>query len=485
MAETGTRLDSAPLALISAVARFLESHEILNLWACGSKPLNTNMGERGGVTELRLDVLKKNVTAVRYPHFISRFSQLEVLSIRLPQKVILDPKWSQFIKFWPRTIQELYLNFDGLFPAIDMLKLSAYLPILEELTLKSTDSFECNFFKGLPESLASLSLDTDAIIPNPTKMVKSLPRQLAVFKCARYLYDVEKLTPHLPPNLFSLHLISTAYDKQSIKLLPPNLTELSMSCRGDFKSLRWLSNLPQGLVDFNLDGTVVKPVSFDCAILPPGLETLRIDFAVRKVKFETLPRSITSLWLSDVTFSSTTDLCQLPPNLRTLVFWESRPKTVVEGAAALSTAQLPRSLTFLNLGYSECWNSLITNDSAINLPPNLQTLRHFTNDGSLTAESFAKLPRYLRELRLEIPTEFDDACIGDLPRTLTDLELAQCKCLGDVCVPLLPRGLRKFSVRSGKLFTTACIPHVPLSMDPYDFDVKYKVIRALKEYREQ
>ena len=95
---------------------------------------------------------KKRITAVRYPRFIPRFAQLEVLRILLPLKTTFDAGWTHDIELWPRSIKKLSFYFDDLFPAIRKLKFAELFPTLEYLTVKSVNSFSYNFLKTLPET---------------------------------------------------------------------------------------------------------------------------------------------------------------------------------------------------------------------------------------------------------------------------------------------------------------------------------------------
>ena len=441
---------------------------------------------------LDLDVLKESLNDVRYPHFIARYPQLEVLRIHLPRKrtfATLDPKWYNHIATWPKTLTKLSLNFDGAFLDMSTYRCNDLFPALEYLTIKSFTSSSEKFMMRMPETLQTLNLHPGVFGVDSEHISKWLPRGLQVFKFRHEFWKLDKALPMLPPALGALHLDACFVTRSDIHLIPRQLQELSITLRkcklGTLENLDFLSQLPQDyLTTFKLFGTNIHPTasSLDCAVLPPDLEVLFIQPPVQQVQFEKLSRSITSLEFSDVAFPSTTDLQQLPHYLNRLTFGQCRPENVVEGAAAFSVHQLPRSLTALNMGTSDVWKSFITDSNVLSLPPLLTSLTHFINDGSLTSDSFAIFPRSLRELRLQIFTAFDDIMIKDLPIGLKYLELADCTCLGDDCVPLLPRGLRSFTVHAGDLFTAACVPDMPPSMEEFNLGrtPKGEITKAIK-----
>lgn len=470
MADATTSFANAPPALICSITPFIRGADVLNLWACGNTWLNETMGKHGGIKLLDLDRYYTYVETARWPLFVARFPALEELRLRIPAFVPIQSDWHSLLQDWPRSIRTLVLGFDGLFIGLNTVKLSTHFPALERLTLGSRSTPSPRFLDHLPNSLKSLSIDSldefDAL--EAAEFAKRLPRHLTSFETTCKLFQVEGMVKALPPGLLTLRLLNIALDKSTVKLLPPNLAELWFTVGVESHGLKMIDKLPRSLRRLLLHGYQRKPQALDCKLLPPQLESLTVEFDVKKVNLGALPRSITFLKFAGLSVPCFSDMAKLPPNLVTLRTAAVEPK---KKAAAFQLSQMPRSLTDMRcLSSAEYWN--VSDASAQQLPPKLAYFYYLGNGGRITSKIFANLPRSLRELALN----FDNVSVPDddldaLPPNLEELSLVYCEPMGDSCVPHLPKGLRVLHVMGGDNFTSQCLPHLPYNMSHEGFNV--------------
>ena len=380
--------------------------------------------------------------------------------MNLPSDVPVPSNWHQLIEDWPRSIRKLELSFDGLFLAFEHLKLSTYFPVLQELSLDSSNSFSLHFLEHLPHSVTSLSVET-ACSFDAADLAERPPRQLLHFKSGSISTDVAAMAKALPSTLTSLNLYNAPFDKKTIKLLPHMLRELWISVVPKKTDLKMLSKLPQSLRILKLFGGPESATPLKCSDLPPQLEVLDLQFNVKKVEMSTLPRTITDLGFQEVSFPATSNLAQLPPKLKKLSISHAIPGQVTQGAASFKLSLLPKSLTYLHIGLIDNASSMLNDDTVRELPPNLTTL-FYDCDVDLSGKCFANLPRSLRSLRLGLYGPIKDSDVSNLPPHLKMLDLVGCTTLGDTCVPLLPRGLRSLNLGfPGTRFTATCILNLP------------------------
>lgn len=517
-------LTSVPPSILDLVTGFLHPKDISILWGTGSRMLQRSMST-GGVTKFEL---KFSITADRrWPSRVSAFRSLRILTITAP---FGSGFYNIDVKSLPPSITHLHLEFNEaescfylqpknsshMTPEPEMVDISSILPNLRSIVLAGAYHVSNQFVSTFPKTVHTISVQTiDDVQPPGTPRffsvdgLEALPPELETLSVQGYCPWGRSDFLKLPSTLQSLNLLGTCpIEDDCFSALPPMLVNFELTgCNRMLVASDSLASLPQSLTNLKLRH--VANMSSDCfKFLPRSLESLEIGGPSLEIDSEAaiiLPPRLTSLHISDCSFSSERAFYHLPKRLSTLVIRLSRLNPT--GAAYTNdfSKGLPRTLTHLDIVNTVLSSSGFSNEFVAELPrtilvlrliphhrmtaemlaylnPNLLEIdlgsapmpnhsidklpRHLTKInirhwGELNAEGVAHLPRLLDSLILIRSVDIDDKAVALLPPNLTHLELRNSPKLTDACVALLPRGLKTLSLDGSHLLTGAITASLP------------------------
>lgn len=524
--KLGWTFPTLPPSIMDLITSNLHPAELCLLWETGCSALHRNMAN-GGVTTFEL--VLKVIGDRRWPVRISDFRQLRKL-------VITAPFGTGFhhidLKSLPPSITHVHFEFNEaescfylrpdesshIVASPDMVDISTIFPNLRSIILAGAYHVSNQFISSLPKSVHTVSVQTiDDVQPPGTPRffsvegLEALPPELGALSVQGYCPWVREDFLKLPRSLLSLNLLgSCPIEDDCFSALPPCLEKFELTgCNKMLVNSELLACLPTTLTSLKLRH--VANLNRSCfQYLPKGLNSLELGGPLLNIDSESIkqfPPRLTFLNITDCSFESASCFHHFPKSLKTLIVNISRHLYGPQ-AAQIVGAQLPRSLTHLEIVNSarnhhpigiSCFIGLpssiiilrvwplqrsveLESQIASHLPPNLIDLdlratmipkadiprlpRSITKLNLLhwvgvNAEDIANLPPKLESISILNSQSVDDDAISKLPLNLTQLELRNSYSLTDACIPLLPRTLKTLCLDGSHQLTGAITSHLP------------------------
>jgi hypothetical protein len=442
-------LNCLPSELLSMVTSYFDSSIVLKLWLCGDSQLNMTMAARGGVKELKFDLVSGQTT--KLPCFAINFTRLHYLSFKLVKSIMhLPMRDSNFVQLSPhlRKLELLGLSTSCLLSnnnerppsPNDPLSgsyhdLSTMFPNMETLIIADAVEIYPKFFFVLPPHLSLLSV-TGPIYPISAITFNILPRTLSHLTICSFRNAVFRLKQGIA--VFTITDLPQSYVTARFGHVsfaqvepPPQLTTLNvnLSCCPTL-----LPNLPPSIITLDITNLNLhrEPPSLDHL---PNLTCLRLivpNFLPKP--FFWVPRSVTSLSISGEYFNiSDSDVISLPNKLQ--IYQGTEFANFPENDFHL----LPRSLT----SFSDHNPRRIDTEKALKaLPETISHLDFFTPLKDQSLEILQKFPL----LHLTLSTiNGKHSSLAFLPRTLQYLQI-QTPLMGS-SIRLLPHSLTLLHIR--------------------------------------
>lgn len=464
--EPPSPLRSLAIDCLKVVLDFTSSTQLCRLWLCGNTLMMRNLEHSTRQMNIKLPLSSAGAHSLPAT-FISRFSKLELLSVKLlgndciahGNLAVLPPTLRSLELFSASAWTLFMLHPDKPVDSpIDLLSwtppgdtepfnLHAQCPLLERLVVwnpqhglspsvrqdgrdeqqwiqASTDNYVVNnkIVAAFPASITSFILPLNVSLTN--EGLCQLPKSLRALTVKNWTNVTAAFFPSLPKSLQELTLQVTCREDDVLSQLPSSLHTLKLANRWT-KPLDF-TQLPRQLTSLNLEDSVapyssILPDTLDVRKLPSKLTSLTvgIHFLDKDEQCGLLPQSLTHLSLGFLSVTITDQGIQLLPSsllsLKVLCYTNSAAGSVLlEGTLYPA---LPRKLQSLHWG--PCVH--FTGHKFYELPAGLKTL--ILPYAKISNEHIRDLPRSLIHLSAPIST-LSSLYLIDLPPTLRRLEQA-------------------------------------------------------------
>jgi hypothetical protein len=422
--EIGRIFDLSPDTL-NEIIQLINADDIMQLWLCGSKELNLQLGPRGGVRTLKVVVHRKK-NAFVWPSIVAQLSRLEIFGLTNALWTSDTIMFDQVLTL-PRTVRRIESEFtgDGEFFHRALTAHPNHFPNLEALV--------CIGYQSQPP----LNDQGTVIWPSTLTEISFFcfnPKQLVLIPSS------------LPPHLTNLSGSFFRLDESSGKL-PSTVTDISIKIK---LPCDWVRILPPNLLACVLNGSKESICSWN--ELPKSITSMTFEVAELTCSIiQALPRGLKRMHVRSSGILSQDEIRHLPPGLESINS-EMLPNLIDAATAAL----LPRSLT------NSHGNPDI--DAVIHLPQGLKLLTvgwKFAKESKSPEKifGFSKLP-FPALTRFTI-IHMSKLIAQVLPNSLTNLRIENGHITNED-VKLFPRNLQYLTLASYYPFNNIeCLQYLP------------------------